>query len=227
MTKGIITYFEGIDRITGHYPGKVLRRTEFGEFSPAPLGPLEARIDELRQERAIPESGIFCDAGFGDGRVALLMGEKGYDAYSLEGDIELVCQGKMNRAQLIGMKKLRADRPVILEQGNFSDAGAYINQLGVDVGKVGLFFNYQSNGEALAELIAEESPVGTKYLYLSHHPWTTMFVNAPELVHRKTKKLNIEKGRANMYLRLYEKVAERLKHLPAQKCARLPWTQSA
>jgi len=223
-TSRIIAYFDRIDSRAGHYPGKILKVTEFGEFSPAPLGPLELRIEELRKERAIPESGIFFDGGSGDGRVTYLMSKKGYDAYGMEGDHELACQGRINGVRLLELGQRRTDRAVVLGHGNFVNTREYEQQLGILIGEIKLFFNYQSNGKTLAELIAAESPVGTKYLYLSHDARTPTFVSAPELEHKRTKKLDTERP---MYLRVYEKVRCRQNPTPSRKHAHIPWATVA
>ena len=220
--KGIIAYFDGIDLAEGHYPGKILKQTEFGEYSPTPLGPLEACIKELHREGAIPQSGMFFDAGSGDGRVAVLMGEMGYDAYGMEGDEELARKGYQNGNILRELEVLRTDRPVIFGHGDFGDTKAYRMQLGIHVEEVGLFFNYQSNGDNLAKVIAAESPVGTKYLYLSNCPWAQYFAGAPELTLRKTKRLNIGRDYKSMYLRLFEKKACQQTPTHSQRHAHAP-----
>ena len=120
----------------------------------------------------------------------------------MEGDYELAQKGRTNDELLLDLGLRRRDRAVTLGHENFVSTRAYREQLGIFVSDINIFFNYQSNGFALAELIAVESPVGTKFIYLSNDPWAPRF--APQIAHRNTKKLDTEKP---MYLRVYEKVS--------------------
>jgi len=137
-------------------------RTAVGQFAPSPIIDVYAALEYLLESGAIETSGLFLDAGSGDGRiVALAALVHSLPSVGVEYDDELVGQSQQHFENL-GSLGLGGASKVIL-QGDFGCDDTY-TQAGIRFEDFTTVFNYVNNHEAIASKIALQSPPGTKFL---------------------------------------------------------------
>ncbi|MDP6102116.1 MAG: hypothetical protein QF579_02240 [Dehalococcoidia bacterium] len=136
--------------------------TAVGQFAPSPILEVYAALEYLLESGAIETSGLFLDAGSGDGRVVALAAlVHGLPTVGVEYDDELVGQSRHHFESLRSLG-LRGASKVIL-QGDFGDDDTYA-KTGLRFEDFATVFNYINNHAAIALKIAHQSPPGTKFL---------------------------------------------------------------
>ena len=160
-------YFHHID-LRDNGLGGPYKRTTVGEFVPSPLRHLHAALNYLRRAGAIDTSSLFLDAGCGDARVVALTAlVHNIPSVGVEYDEELV---ERSEHHLRGLKRLGLQgTPVIIVHGDFRDDDTYL-RAGRRFEDFATVFNYVNNERAVAEKVAQQSPLGAKLLLFGAFP---------------------------------------------------------
>ena len=155
------SYYDDVDTkvISSRGP---YRKTAVGLFVPSPILDIHFALEYLLEAGAIEPSGLFLDAGSGDGRiVALTALVHGISTVGVEYDNELVTQSKLHLESL-GRLGLQGAPEVIL-RGDFGDDDTYLGA-GLRFEDFTVVFNYINNQSAIASKVAQQSPPGTIFL---------------------------------------------------------------
>lgn len=138
------------------------RRTDVGMFVPSPILDIHFALEYLLEACAIEPSGLFIDAGSGDGRiVALTALIHGISTVGVEYDNELVTQSKLHLESLGRLGLHRA--PEVILRGDFGDDDTYLGA-GIRFEDFTTVFNYINNQSAIASKVAQQSPPGTMFI---------------------------------------------------------------
>lgn len=144
------------------------RATAVGQFVPSPLPNLHVALNYLLELGLIPSSGLFLDAGCGDGRVVALTAlVHGIPTLGVEYDDDLLERAEYHVARLKGMGLQGA--PVVLAPGDFTDDDTY-RRVGRRFEEIPTVFNYINNERALAAKVVQQSPPGTTFLLSGAFP---------------------------------------------------------
>ncbi len=151
-----------------HHLGGPYKRTAVGQYLPSPLRHLNAAMEYLVETSAFDPSGLFLDAGAGDGRVVALTAlVHGIPSVGVEYDEELL---GFSRANVESLKRsgLRGASDLIIP-GDFTEDETYL-RAGLRFGDFATVFNYINNEGDIAEKVATSSPPGAKLLVLGAFP---------------------------------------------------------
>ena len=151
-----------------HHLGGPYKRTAVGQYLPSPLRHLNAAIEYLMETSAFDPSGLFLDAGAGDGRVVALTAlVQGIPSVGVEYDQPLVEFSKTN-IESLKRSGLRGASDLIIP-GDFTKDETYL-RAGLRFEDFATVFNYINNEGDIAEKVALSSPPGVKLLVLGAFP---------------------------------------------------------
>ena len=160
-------FYDRLDAAESHLGGPY-KRTAVGQYLPSPLRHLDAAIGYLIETSAFDPSGLFLDAGSGDGRVVALTSlVYGVPSVGVEYDKELVDSSKAYIESLKG-SGLQGASDIIIP-GDFTEDDTYL-QAGLRFEDFATVFNYINNEGDIAEKVAMSAPPGTKLLVLGAFP---------------------------------------------------------
>ena len=155
------SYYDSVDEKKIN-PGRSYKKTAVGQFVPSPILDVHFALEYLLEAEAFEPSGLFLDAGSGDGRVVALTSlVHSISTVGVEYDSELVGQSRQHLESLERLG-LRGASEVILH-GDFGHDDTYL-QAGLRFEDFATVFNYISNQSAVASKVAQQSPPGTMFL---------------------------------------------------------------
>ena len=197
--EAIARYFHDVDRKTFYVYNRGVRTSHGGCLIVSNLRELKPSLDELVERRIVSVSGLFHDAGYNDGRiVAQFNGDYGISSTGSEIDQLLAANGQHHIDELHTMGVVNG---VKLAHGDFGNEKNYKEGLGINVGDIQTFFNFQNNPHRLAKIVARRSPKGTVFLLVCH---SEQHVEYDDLEHTMTLDLN-SRSRWAKYLHVYTK----------------------
>ena len=155
------SYYDSVDEKKIN-PARSYKKTAVGQFVPSPILDVHFAFEYLLEAEAFEPSGLFLDAGSGDGRVVALTSlVHSISTVGVEYDSELVGQSRQHLESLERLG-LRGASEVILH-GDFGLDDTYL-QAGLRFEDFATVFNYISNQSAVASKVAQQSPPGTMFL---------------------------------------------------------------
>jgi hypothetical protein len=160
-------YFAHHDDLSYAHGGSY-KKTAMGQFVPSPLRHIRAALDYLVKIGVVNSSGLFLDAGCGDGRiVALTAFIYKIPSIGVEYDIELALQSEQHLSYLKQLGLMGA--PVEIIRGDFVQDLTY-RKADRNFEDFTIVFNYINNEQSIAEKIAAQSLGATKFLLFGAFP---------------------------------------------------------
>jgi hypothetical protein len=161
----LTTCYESFDREYGIKPG---RMWESGlVYTPTPLQPLVACVQEFESEKLLPSGDIFV-AGSSDERVtAALAVLTGRHIYGTELNEPMHRLGRENNMYLCDLGAL-SSRAVSTALHDFRDMNDYDLVLGRTFGDFGVIYNYDTEIDYIVQMMLRSSAKGTILLFANH-----------------------------------------------------------
>jgi SAM-dependent methyltransferase len=150
-----VQYFRDVDFTPSGT--SICRSTDRGVYLPSNPVHILIGLSCLLEAGAISKSDKFLDAGSGDGRVTIGASLLGLDATGVEYDPHLIALARYHATQI-------NVNPTFL-QGDFTSDETFYPGNFTDFGVV---YNFINNERDIAAKIANESPVGTKFVLYGH-----------------------------------------------------------
>ncbi len=176
--------------------------TGAGEFVPTNLAHLREGIERLMTDGVLPgDSGLWLDAGSGDGRVLLLLYKVfGLQVVGVEYDEALCARARNHIARFVGRKEKAFRSPAVL-CGDFCEEQTY-EENGLSFSDFRVIYNYANNHHALAEMIRRDGRSGAIFLLYGPIPDEEEF---PGLECRRILLLGDARSAGGSYLHVYVK----------------------
>ena len=160
-------YFAHSDDLSYAHGGPY-KKTVMGQFVPSPLRHIRAALDYLVKIGVVNSSGLFLDAGCGDGRVVALTALiYKIPSIGVEYDIELARQSKQHLSRLKQLGLMGA--PVEIIQGDFVQDLTY-RKADRKFEDFTIVYNYINNEQSIAEKVAAQSLKSTTFLLFGAFP---------------------------------------------------------
>lgn len=158
-------YFDEKEDITKTITCKIVEigNDKRGSFVPSSLVCVDSALSELIKEGIIDKSGLFLDAGCGDGRIiSLAAGVHNIPSVGVEYDLELSDMAKKNIEDLQKLLDFNGTQVKVIK-GDFTKDSTYTDE-GIKFEDIKTIFNYINNTSDIAKKIVDQSPKGTVFL---------------------------------------------------------------